>query len=132
MNNITRRSLMSGTALGLATLGLFSAAPQAAEGQLVWKVSEWKLAEFQKLVNDPARIKQLYDIVQIARQRASTKLKQLGEKKTRFHIELAAIQGVTSLVDTMPMGTPARNNSHSLRRKTDVATDLLCRSQPNW
>jgi hypothetical protein len=26
---------------------------------------EWKLAEFEKLVKDPARIKQLYDIVQI-------------------------------------------------------------------
>ena len=65
MNDITRRSLLSRAAAGLATLGLFSGAPQATEGQLVWKASEWKLAEFQKLVNDPARIKQLYDIVQI-------------------------------------------------------------------
>jgi hypothetical protein len=31
----------------------------------VWKASEWKLAEFRKLVNDPARIKQVYDVVQI-------------------------------------------------------------------
>ena len=64
MNNITRRSLISRAAVGLTTLGLFSRAPHA-EGQLVWKASEWKLPEFQKLVNEPARIKQLYDIVQI-------------------------------------------------------------------
>jgi hypothetical protein len=65
MNNITRRLLISRAALGLTTLGLFSGAPRATEAQLVWKTSEWKFAEFQKLVNNPARIKQLYDIVQI-------------------------------------------------------------------
>jgi len=65
MNNITRRSLISRAALGLTTIGLFSGAPHETEGQLVWKTSEWKLADFQKLVNDPARIKQLYDIVHL-------------------------------------------------------------------
>jgi hypothetical protein len=65
MNNITRRFLISRAAAGLTTLGLFSGAPRAAEAQLVWKTSEWKLAEFQKLVNNPARIKQLYDVAQI-------------------------------------------------------------------
>ena len=65
MNNITRRLLISRAAVGLTTLGLFGGAPHAVEAQLVWKTSEWKLAEFQKLVNNPARIKQLYDIVQI-------------------------------------------------------------------
>jgi len=42
---------------------LFSGVPDATEAQLVWKTSEWKLAEFEKLVTDPARIKQLYDVV---------------------------------------------------------------------
>jgi hypothetical protein len=65
MNNITRRSLLSRAAAGFTTIGLFSAAPLISEGQLVWKASEWKLAEFRKLVNDPARIKQVYDVVQI-------------------------------------------------------------------
>jgi hypothetical protein len=65
MNNITRRSLLSRAAVGFTTIGLFSAAPPISEGQLVWKASEWKLAEFRKLVNDPARIKQVYDVVQI-------------------------------------------------------------------
>jgi hypothetical protein len=65
MNNISRRSLLSRAAVGFTTIGLFSAAPPISEGQLVWKASEWKLAEFRKLVSDPARIKQVYDVVQI-------------------------------------------------------------------
>jgi hypothetical protein len=44
---------------------LFGGAPRAAEAQLVWKTSDWKLAEFQKLAKDRARIKQLFDVVQI-------------------------------------------------------------------
>lgn len=65
MKNITRRSLISGAATGLSTLGLFRGAPAASAAQLVWKASEWKLDGFQKLVNDPAHVKQLFDIVQI-------------------------------------------------------------------
>ena len=65
MSDVTRRSLISRGTLGLLTLGLFSGAPDGTEAQLVWKASEWKLAEFEKLVKDPARIKQLYDVVQI-------------------------------------------------------------------
>jgi hypothetical protein len=65
MKNITRRSLISRAALSLTTLGLFTGAPYASEAQLVWKTSDWNLADFQKLVNDTARIKQVFDIVQI-------------------------------------------------------------------
>ena len=65
MNNITRRSLISGAAAGLTTLGLSGGAPHAADAQLVWRASEWNLNEFQKLVNDPARIKQMFDVMQI-------------------------------------------------------------------
>jgi hypothetical protein len=65
MSKVTRRFLISRGAAGFATLGLFGGAPHAAEAQLVWTTSEWKLANFEKVVNDPARIKQLYDVVQI-------------------------------------------------------------------
>ena len=65
MSDVTRRSLISRGALGFLTFGLFNGAPDATEGQLVWKASEWKLGEFEKLMKDPARIKQLYDVVQI-------------------------------------------------------------------
>jgi hypothetical protein len=65
MNDMTRRSLLSRAVAGFTTLGLFSSAPPMSESQLVWTASQWKVAEFQKLVNDPARVKQVYDIVQV-------------------------------------------------------------------
>jgi hypothetical protein len=65
MSDVNRRSFISRGALGLLILGLFRSAPDTTEAQLVWKASERKLAEFEKLVQDPARIKQLYDVVQI-------------------------------------------------------------------
>ena len=61
MNHLTRRSFVSGA----AALGLAVGAGSAAEGQLVWKSNDWRLADFQSLVKDPARVKQVYDIVQI-------------------------------------------------------------------
>ena len=61
----TRRSFVSRAASGIAAFGLFGGVPRAAEAQLVWKASEWKLAEFRKLVNEPARVKQVFDVVQI-------------------------------------------------------------------
>jgi hypothetical protein len=65
MDNVTRRSLVSRAAASMTALGLFTATPRAAKAQLVWKTSQWKLAAFQQLVNHPARIKQVFDIVQI-------------------------------------------------------------------
>jgi intracellular sulfur oxidation DsrE/DsrF family protein len=65
IENATRRSFVSRATSGIAVFGLFGGAPRAAEAQLVWKSSEWKLPEFQKLVNEPARVKQVFDIVQI-------------------------------------------------------------------
>jgi len=56
---------VSGVAAGVTALGALSGISHDADAQLVWKASDWKLAEFQKLVKDPARIKQVYDIVQI-------------------------------------------------------------------
>jgi hypothetical protein len=47
-------------------LGLFAGATRAAEAQLVWRAPEWKLSEFDKLVRDPAKIKQVHDVVPIA------------------------------------------------------------------
>jgi intracellular sulfur oxidation DsrE/DsrF family protein len=49
--------------------------PRAAEAQLVWKAPEWKLPEFQKLVNEPARIKQVFDVVQIGGGKALNSVK---------------------------------------------------------
>jgi hypothetical protein len=65
-NLATRRSFVRRTASGLAAFGLFGGSPRAAQAQLVWKASEWKLAEFQKLINVPARVKQVFDVVEIS------------------------------------------------------------------
>ncbi len=51
--------------MGFSTLALFGRAPDSVDAQMVWKASEWKLAAFQKLVNDPAGVKQMFDILQI-------------------------------------------------------------------
>jgi intracellular sulfur oxidation DsrE/DsrF family protein len=61
MNHLTRRSLLSGA----AALGLTAGVDAVAEGQLVWKSTDWKLADFQALVSNPVRVKQVYDVVQI-------------------------------------------------------------------
>lgn len=66
MKNATRRSFLSRGAAGLALLGLMGRTTREGEAQLVWKASEWNLPEFQKLVQDPARIKQVYDISPIS------------------------------------------------------------------
>jgi len=65
IENATRRSFVSRATSAIAAFGLLGGARRAADAQLVWKTSEWQLAEFQKLVNEPARVKQVYDAVQI-------------------------------------------------------------------
>jgi hypothetical protein len=56
---------VSGVAAGVTALGVLSGVTHEADAQLVWKTSDWNLAEFEKLVKNPARLKQLYDVTQI-------------------------------------------------------------------
>jgi hypothetical protein len=49
----------------MTAIGFLGSSAPAADSQLVWTSTEWKIAEFNRLVNDPARIKQVYDVVQI-------------------------------------------------------------------
>lgn len=65
MEKLTRRSFVSTATAGMAAVGLFVGMSETSEAQLVWKSSDWKLAEFQKLVHHPARIKQVWDVVNI-------------------------------------------------------------------
>lgn len=60
MQHLTRRAFVSGA----AALGVAGGAG-TAEGQLVWKTGDWNPATFQALVKDPARVKQVYEIVKI-------------------------------------------------------------------
>jgi hypothetical protein len=63
--NLTRRSFSSKAAACFAALGTLSGLNQTAEAQMVWKTEQWKLASFEELLGEKARVKQLFDITQV-------------------------------------------------------------------
>jgi len=65
MANLTRRNFSSKAAAFFAALGTFSGLNQTAHAQLVWKTAQWKLASFEELLTEKARVKQLFDITQV-------------------------------------------------------------------
>lgn len=67
MKPLTRRSFVTRTVAASTTfLSLFTTSTRASEAQLVWRASQWNLAEFHKLLRNPAKIKQVHDVVPIA------------------------------------------------------------------
>ena len=65
MANLSRRSFASRAAACFAAMGTFSGLNQTARAQLVWKTAQWKLASFDELLGEKARVKQLFDITQV-------------------------------------------------------------------
>ena len=65
MNDLTRRSFASKVFAGIAAFGVLSKLNQPADAQLVWSTSEWKLASFEGLLHEKARVKQLFDITRV-------------------------------------------------------------------
>jgi intracellular sulfur oxidation DsrE/DsrF family protein len=65
MAELTRRSFVAGAAAGVAATAFLAASTSAADAQLVWTTADWNLAEFRKLVAQPAHAKQVYDIAAI-------------------------------------------------------------------
>jgi hypothetical protein len=63
VTNVTRRAFVTQATVGLATVGAVTA---GAPPQLVYKKTDWKLAEFERLVKNASRVKQVYDENQIA------------------------------------------------------------------
>ncbi|MHB8302448.1 MAG: hypothetical protein ACYDC6_06360 [Acidobacteriaceae bacterium] len=61
---MSRRSFV-GSAAGITALSAVGSMAPAAAGQLVYTTSDWKVSEFDKVVRDPARIKQVYDVIPI-------------------------------------------------------------------
>jgi hypothetical protein len=59
MNRISRRSFVGTVATGAAVLAIETV---NAEGQLVYKQSEWSVSEFNQLAKNPARVKQVFDV----------------------------------------------------------------------
>ena len=62
MPKISRRSFVGQAVVGAATLG---AATRPADAQLVFRASDWKPLEFNRLLKDPSRVKQVFEEIQI-------------------------------------------------------------------
>src|SRR5229473_4359553 len=66
MNRMNRRSFVSTAATSVAALATLGTVGRAAEAQLVYTKSNWKISEFNQLAKNPAQVKQFYDIIPIA------------------------------------------------------------------
>jgi len=62
MTNLTRRLFLGQATASLVALG---ATASSANPQLVYKRSDWKIAEFDRLIKNPSRVKQVFDENQI-------------------------------------------------------------------
>jgi intracellular sulfur oxidation DsrE/DsrF family protein len=62
VSRISRRSFVGTVATGVAAI---AAVGSDAEAQLVYRASEWKMKDFDHLVNTPARVRQVYDVTGI-------------------------------------------------------------------
>jgi intracellular sulfur oxidation DsrE/DsrF family protein len=62
VHKISRRSFVGQAIVGATALG---AVAKHTDAQLVYKSSDWKLAEFNRLVKNPSRVKQVFDEIQI-------------------------------------------------------------------
>jgi hypothetical protein len=60
--NLTRRLFLGQATASLAALGAMAS---DADAQLVEKASDWKIGEFDRLLRNPARVKQVFDENQI-------------------------------------------------------------------
>jgi hypothetical protein len=58
VTNLTRRLFLEEATASLAALGAMSS---SADPQLVYKRADWKIAEFDRLVKNPYRVKQVFD-----------------------------------------------------------------------
>src|ERR1700730_1072788 len=65
MNRMSRRSFVSTAATSVAALAAMGTA-NSAEGQLVYTKSDWKVSDFDQLAKNPAQVKQVFDVTQIA------------------------------------------------------------------
>lgn len=65
MANSTRRSFVASAFAGMMVPGIYGGGLEAEEPRLVWKSSEWKIADFQKLMAAPAKVKQVYNVIEI-------------------------------------------------------------------
>jgi hypothetical protein len=95
MTFFDRRSFFGRVAIGLATLG---AAGAPAEAQLVYKPTDWNVADFDGLVKHRARVKQVFDEIQIGGGRFLNNIKNsLNGLQFSFSIPAEQIKIVAAL-----------------------------------
>jgi hypothetical protein len=95
MTKLTRRSLVGHAAIGLATFGAMS---RPASAQLVYSSKDWDVAEFDRLVKHTARVKQVFDEVQIGGGRFLNNIKNsLNGLQFGFNIPADQIKIVSAM-----------------------------------
>ncbi|MGH9679250.1 MAG: hypothetical protein ACRD4Y_04810, partial [Candidatus Acidiferrales bacterium] len=95
MSKISRRSFVGQAVVGATALG---AVAKHTDAQLVYKSSDWKLADFNRLVKDPARVKQVFDEIQIGDGRFLNNIKNsLNGLQFGFDIPAKSIKIIAAL-----------------------------------
>ena len=95
MTMLTRRSLVGHAAIGLATFGAMGA---PAEAQLVYRSTDWNIADFDRLIKHPARVKQVFDEIQIGGGRFLNNIKNsLNGLHFGFNIPVDQIKIVSAM-----------------------------------
>ena len=97
MKELSRRNFVSNAAAA-AGLAAFTAAPSALHAQLIDKTGDWRLSDFHRLVQTPARMKQVYDVIPIGSGKFLNNIKNsLNGLHFGFGFSMSQIQLVAAL-----------------------------------
>jgi hypothetical protein len=95
MTVLTRRSLVGHAAISFATFGAMAA---SANAQLVYRSADWNVADFDRLIKSPARVKQVFDEIQIGGGRFLNNIKNsLNGLHYGFNIPVDQIKIVSAM-----------------------------------
>jgi hypothetical protein len=156
MKAITRRSFASKAVACIGAIGTFSNVNQGAEAQIVWRASEWKLASFEELLGEKARVKQLFDITQVENGASLAKVKNsLNGLHYGFGVPVDQIRVIGGLhgpanllnyddyvwgkykigtwlkIEDPQTGQPAVKNPYYLSRITNDAAQITASTDPS-
>jgi hypothetical protein len=94
-SRMSRRFFVEQATAGVAALGT---ATSASAAQLVYRAADWKIAEFERLVKDAARVKQVFDATQIAEGRFLNAMKNsLNGLQFGFNVPVEQIKVVAAM-----------------------------------
>jgi hypothetical protein len=64
--SMSRRSFVGSVGASVAALGTLAASAEHADAQLIYMPNDWHMAEFDKLLKSKARVKQVFDVSNLA------------------------------------------------------------------